>query len=181
MQRCKDTWQGKFYLNYQTLITANCTDTTFTLFLFCSYPSQASVQVQYVPYLDSLAQEVGVRPNLLSLFFRDPGLWVKILLGPCTPYQYRLCGPGQWMGAREAICTQWDRVTQPMRTRPVPKLSPSPAPGWWLPLSGGLLVVLTGLALRIKLSDLLDTLYEATDGLGGLLDDLWKDGPVPVV
>lgn len=139
------------------------------------------MQVQYIPYLDSLAQEVGVRPNLPSLLFRDPSLWVKILLGPCTPYQYRLGGPGQWTGAREAICTQWDRVTKPMRTRPVPKLSSSPPTAWWLPLSGGLTVVLAVLAFRIKLSDLLDILYEATDGLGGLLDDIWKDGTVPVI
>ena len=44
--------------------------------------------------------------------------------GPCTPYQYRLIGPGQWDGAREAILTQWDRTLKPLKTRPVP-LDPS--------------------------------------------------------
>ncbi|XP_041967776.1 dimethylaniline monooxygenase [N-oxide-forming] 2-like [Alosa sapidissima] len=143
-----------------------------------SYPSHATVQVQYIPYLDDLAQEVGARPNFLSLLFRDPSLSLKVLLGPCTPYQFRLFGPGQWKGARQAICTQWDRVTQPMRTRPVPRLNPSSMPGWWLALSSGLTVVLAILAFQIKLPDLFDNLSEA---FGGVLDDLWKDGIAPVV
>ncbi|XP_012694854.2 dimethylaniline monooxygenase [N-oxide-forming] 2-like [Clupea harengus] len=145
-----------------------------------SYPKHASVQVQYIPYLDDLAQEVGAKPKLLSLLFRDPSLFLKVLLGPCTPYQYRLCGPGQWNRAHKAICTQWERVAQPMSTRPVPKLNPSPMP-WWLPLSGGLTVVLVVLAFRIKLPGLLDNLSEAIGGLGGLFDDIWKDGTATLV
>lgn len=136
--------------------------------------------MQYIPYLDDLAQEVGAKPKLLSLLFRDPSLFLKVLLGPCTPYQYRLCGPGQWNRAHKAICTQWERVAQPMSTRPVPKLNPSPMP-WWLPLSGGLTVVLVVLAFRIKLPGLLDNLSEAIGGLGGLFDDIWKDGTATLV
>uniref|UniRef100_A0A672ZPW1 Flavin-containing monooxygenase n=1 Tax=Sphaeramia orbicularis TaxID=375764 RepID=A0A672ZPW1_9TELE len=84
-------------------------------------PRQAALQVDYIPYLDFMAKEVGVRPNLMRLLLRDPGLWVKVFLGPCTPYQYRLSGPGQWAGARQAILSQWERVTQPFRTRAVPE------------------------------------------------------------
>lgn len=63
---------------------------------------------------------MGVRPNLLRLLLLDPVLWMKVVFGPCNPYQYRLFGPGRWAGARQAIVTQWERVAQPFRTRVVP-------------------------------------------------------------
>ncbi|KAJ8388455.1 hypothetical protein AAFF_G00133310 [Aldrovandia affinis] len=87
-----------------------------------SYPSpkHAALQIDYITYLDELARQVGVRPNFLDLLLRDPRLGLSVLLGPCTPYQYRLCGPGQWAGARQAILTQWERVAQPFKTRPLP-------------------------------------------------------------
>ncbi|KAL1022478.1 hypothetical protein UPYG_G00028240 [Umbra pygmaea] len=75
------------------------------------------MQVDHIPYLDSMAQEIGVRPNILWLLLRDPALGLRVLLGPCTPYQYRLRGPGKWAGARQAILTQWERVAQPFKTR----------------------------------------------------------------
>ncbi|XP_059923013.1 flavin-containing monooxygenase 5-like isoform X5 [Gadus macrocephalus] len=84
-----------------------------------SNPQDAALQVEYIPYLDSMAQEIGVRPNILCLFLTDPKLGLKVFLGPCTPYQYRLTGPGRWNGARQAVLTQWDRVEQPFRTRAV--------------------------------------------------------------
>ncbi|XP_026160378.2 dimethylaniline monooxygenase [N-oxide-forming] 5-like [Mastacembelus armatus] len=84
-------------------------------------PRQAALQVVFIPYLDFMAGEVGARPNLLTLFLRDPVLWVKVFFGPCTPYQYRLTGPGKWVGARHAIFSQWERVAQPFRTRAVPE------------------------------------------------------------
>ncbi|XP_028977648.1 dimethylaniline monooxygenase [N-oxide-forming] 5 isoform X2 [Esox lucius] len=77
-----------------------------------------TIQVNYIEYMDEIADQVGVRPNLLWLLLTEPGLGLRVLLGPCTPYQYRLRGPGQWDGARQAILTQWDRVAQPLRTRP---------------------------------------------------------------
>ncbi|XP_041790492.1 dimethylaniline monooxygenase [N-oxide-forming] 2-like [Chelmon rostratus] len=88
-----------------------------------SYPSQqeAALQIDYIPYLDFMAGEVGVRPNLLRLLLSDPVLWAKVFFGPCTPYQYRLTGPGKWAGARQAILTQWERVVRPFRTRAVPE------------------------------------------------------------
>lgn len=115
---------------------------------FLSYPSQqeAALQIDYIPYLDFMAGEVssalyktvylylqdthiikvlysqvGVRPNLLRLLLSDPVLWAKVFFGPCTPYQYRLTGPGKWAGARQAILTQWERVVRPFRTRAVPE------------------------------------------------------------
>ncbi|XP_028442626.1 dimethylaniline monooxygenase [N-oxide-forming] 5-like [Perca flavescens] len=94
---------------------------TVTMQLRYACSERNPLQVDYIPYLDSLAEQVGVRPNILWLFLKDPRLAVEVLLGPCTPYQYRLTGPGQWAGARQAILTQWERVRQPFRTRVVPK------------------------------------------------------------
>ncbi|XP_035504531.2 flavin-containing monooxygenase 5 isoform X1 [Scophthalmus maximus] len=87
------------------------------------------LQVEYIPYLDSLAKKVGVRPNILRLMMKDPRLALQVALGPCTPYQYRLTGPGQWAGARQAILTQWERVVQPFRTRDVPQPENKPYSG----------------------------------------------------
>ncbi|XP_030583360.1 dimethylaniline monooxygenase [N-oxide-forming] 5-like [Archocentrus centrarchus] len=84
-------------------------------------PKKAALQVDYISYLDFMAGEVGVRPKLLRLFLSDPMLWAKVFFGPCTPFQYRLSGPGNWPGARQAILTQWERVAQPFRTREVPE------------------------------------------------------------
>ncbi|XP_042336987.1 flavin-containing monooxygenase 5-like isoform X2 [Plectropomus leopardus] len=99
------------------------------------------LQVEYIPYLDSLAEQVGARPNVLWLFLKDPKLALQVLLGPFTPYQYRLTGPNQWAGARQAILTQWERVFQPFRTRVVPEPETRRSSG------RSVIVVLSGVAL----------------------------------
>ncbi|XP_019474109.1 dimethylaniline monooxygenase [N-oxide-forming] 5-like [Meleagris gallopavo] len=88
-----------------------------------------TIQVDYIPYMDELACQLGVKPNLPMLFLTDPKLALEVLLGPCTPYQYRLHGPGAWQGAREAILSQQQRVDQPLRgtaRHPVPRCSSVP-------------------------------------------------------
>ncbi|XP_067085703.1 flavin-containing monooxygenase 5-like [Osmerus mordax] len=77
-----------------------------------------TIQVEYAPYMDEISSQVGVRPSLLKLLLTDPRLGLEVLLGPVTPYQYRLTGPGKWDGARKAILTQWERVAQALNTRP---------------------------------------------------------------
>lgn len=74
-----------------------------------------TIQVDYIPYMDELACQVGVKPNLLTLFLTDPKLALEVAFGPCTPYQYRLRGPGKWAGAREAILTQRQRIIKPLQ------------------------------------------------------------------
>ena len=54
-----------------------------------------------------------------QLIKEDPWLGLECFFGPCTPYQYRLMGPGKWDGARDAIMTQWERTYFPFRTRSV--------------------------------------------------------------
>uniref|UniRef100_A0A673MY53 Flavin-containing monooxygenase n=1 Tax=Sinocyclocheilus rhinocerous TaxID=307959 RepID=A0A673MY53_9TELE len=80
-----------------------------------------TIQVDYIPYMDELAKQVGVHPSILKLLLTDPRLALNVIFGPCTPYQFRLHGPGRWEGARQAILTQWDRVNEPLRTRCTPE------------------------------------------------------------
>ncbi|KAM7107046.1 LOW QUALITY PROTEIN: flavin-containing monooxygenase 5-like [Ciconia maguari] len=87
-----------------------------------------TIQVDYIPYVDELAYQVGVKPNLLTLFLTDPKLALEVAFGPCMPYQYRLRGPGEWAGAREAILTQWQCVVRPLQTRAGDRPSSSPVP-----------------------------------------------------
>ncbi|KAM4641190.1 dimethylaniline monooxygenase [N-oxide-forming] 2-like [Discoglossus pictus] len=74
-------------------------------------------RTDYIEYLDSLATDIGVKPDIFKLFFFDPVLALKIFFGPCNSYHYRLSGPGKWPGARQAILTQWDRIEKPLKTR----------------------------------------------------------------
>ncbi|NXG69094.1 FMO1 monooxygenase, partial [Baryphthengus martii] len=87
------------------------------------------LKTECLAYMDSLASLIGAKPSVLGLLCRDPQLAFTVFFGPCTPYQYRLGGPGRWQGARQAILTQWDRILKPTRTR-VPascsSLCPSP-------------------------------------------------------
>ncbi|NWS79001.1 FMO5 monooxygenase, partial [Crotophaga sulcirostris] len=69
-----------------------------------------TIQVDYIPYMDELASQIGVKPSLLTLLLTDPRLALEVFFGACTPYQYRLQGPGRWAGARKAILTQRQRV-----------------------------------------------------------------------
>ncbi|XP_064615988.1 flavin-containing monooxygenase 5-like [Liolophura sinensis] len=78
-----------------------------------------TIQVDFVPIMDELAELVGCKPDFKELFKTDPKLAWKCLTGPCTPYQFRLMGRHKWPGARDAIFTQWDRTFHPLKTRPV--------------------------------------------------------------
>ncbi|XP_044218225.1 flavin-containing monooxygenase 5-like [Thunnus albacares] len=140
-------------------------------------PRQADLQVDYIPYLDFMADEVGVRPNFLRLLLRDPVLWVKVLCGPCTPYQYRLNGPGRWVGARQAILTQWERVAQPFRTRaiPEPETTPSVLFSPWLLMFGG--TVITAVLLsKNEIVPVLQGAAQALDRCKIYLKDIWFTG-----
>ncbi|XP_068096016.1 dimethylaniline monooxygenase [N-oxide-forming] 2-like [Hyperolius riggenbachi] len=74
-------------------------------------------RTNYISYLDDLASDIGVKPDVWKLLLTDPVLAFKVVFGPCSSYQYRLNGPGKWAGAREAILTQWERIEKPLRTR----------------------------------------------------------------
>lgn len=76
-----------------------------------------TVQVDYIPFLDELAEQIGVKPKLCKLFFTDTKLFWKLFTGPSLPYQYRLRGPHKWSGARVAILGYNDRVLTALNTR----------------------------------------------------------------
>lgn len=55
----------------------------------------------------------------VKLLFANPRLAMACFFGPCTPYQYRLQGPGKWREAPRCILTQWERTLYPLKTRPL--------------------------------------------------------------
>ncbi|KAF3823429.1 hypothetical protein GH733_010865 [Mirounga leonina] len=65
-----------------------------------------TLQTDYIMYMDELGSFIGTKPNIPWLFLTDPQLALEVFFGPCSPYQFRLMGPGKWDGARNAILTQ---------------------------------------------------------------------------
>ncbi|XP_031198207.1 dimethylaniline monooxygenase [N-oxide-forming] 5-like isoform X2 [Mastomys coucha] len=105
-----------------------------------------TIQVDHIEYMDEIASLAGVKPSLPFLFLSDPMLAMEVFFGPCTPYQYRLQGPGKWDGARRAILTQRERIIKPLKTRITSEKSDS-APGLiWIKIALlGLAFLVTGL------------------------------------
>ncbi|KAH0618210.1 hypothetical protein JD844_017220 [Phrynosoma platyrhinos] len=83
------------------------------------YGQSDTIQTDYIVYMDELASSIGIKPNIPLLLLTDPKLALEIYFGPCSPYQFRLMGPGKWNGARNAILTQWDRTLKATKTRVV--------------------------------------------------------------
>ncbi|XP_070531991.1 flavin-containing monooxygenase 5-like isoform X2 [Ptychodera flava] len=102
-----------------------------------------TIQVDYIPYMDEIAEMIGVRPNFYKLFLTDPKLAFKCFFGPTLPYQYRFMGPGKWAGAKEAIETLWYRVIYATKTRPVDEPLNKSGLGGFLKLLVLLTVILT--------------------------------------
>ncbi|XP_018414568.1 PREDICTED: dimethylaniline monooxygenase [N-oxide-forming] 5-like [Nanorana parkeri] len=87
------------------------------------FSQRHTIQVDYIEYMDELAESLGVKPDLWELLRTDPKLAWHVFFGPCTPYQYRIAGPGKWDKARKTILSQWDRTLKPTRTRYVEQSS----------------------------------------------------------
>lgn len=77
-----------------------------------------TMQVDFVEFMDEIAEQMGAKPNLLKYFFLDPALWRRLFFGPCVPYQFRLDGPGKWSGARKAILEVDDRTQRALGRDP---------------------------------------------------------------
>uniref|UniRef100_H2YD45 Flavin-containing monooxygenase n=1 Tax=Ciona savignyi TaxID=51511 RepID=H2YD45_CIOSA len=90
------------------------------------YKSQRhTMEVDHIAYMDEIADQIGVKPNMFSLFITDRKLARKVWYEFCSAYQYRLKGPGKWAGAREAIMGQQSRMFCPLHTRATSKRSKS--------------------------------------------------------
>ncbi|XP_072018168.1 dimethylaniline monooxygenase [N-oxide-forming] 2-like [Amphiura filiformis] len=87
----------------------------------CRESPRLTTKIDFIPYMDEIASEIGAKPDLWKMMFEDPMLSLRCFFGPCYPYQYRLVGPGKWDGAKEAIETAWDRITGAYQTRQVPE------------------------------------------------------------
>lgn len=83
---------------------------------FLRFGQSQTLQTDYITYMDELGSFIGAKPNIPWLFLTDPRLALEVYFGPCSPYQFRLMGPGKWDGARNAILTQWNRTVKPTRT-----------------------------------------------------------------
>lgn len=74
-----------------------------------------TIQVDYLSFMDDIAEEYGAKPNLLKMAITDPMLFWKCFTGPCLSYQYRLQGPHSWSGARDAIMSYEERLLYPLK------------------------------------------------------------------
>lgn len=70
--------------------------------------------MEWIPYLDEIALEIGCKLDFGHLFLKDHKLWSRLYFGPSLPYQYRLKGPNPWPGARDAIFGAKDRMDYPL-------------------------------------------------------------------
>lgn len=76
-----------------------------------------TLQVDWINYMDELAELVGCKPQVWKYFFTDPKLWWSLMFGPCYPYQYRLEGPHKSDKARDIILEAPARISAPLFTR----------------------------------------------------------------
>ncbi|XP_046286088.1 putative dimethylaniline monooxygenase [N-oxide-forming] 6 isoform X2 [Marmota monax] len=115
-------WAAKVFANSCTLPTENemMDDIDEKMGKKLKWFGQShTLQTDYITYMDELGSFIGAKPNIPWLFLTDPRLALEVFFGPCSPYQFRLMGPGKWEGARNAILTQWNRTLRPTRTRAV--------------------------------------------------------------
>ncbi|RWS23152.1 dimethylaniline monooxygenase [N-oxide-forming] 5-like protein [Leptotrombidium deliense] len=74
-----------------------------------------TIQIGYIPYMDLLATYIGCKPNLFRIALTDVKLWFQLIYGPMMSYQYRLTGPNQWVGARDALLNYKQRFVAPFK------------------------------------------------------------------
>lgn len=84
-----------------------------------------TIQVDYVPYMDEISEQVGCEVNLKSILLKYPKLTLKYLTTPLTPVWFRLFGPHIWPKAPAVIEESAASAFLPYQTRNVPKESSS--------------------------------------------------------
>ncbi|CAI5448655.1 unnamed protein product [Caenorhabditis angaria] len=77
-----------------------------------------TIQVDYIPYMDELAELIGCQVPVLRTWLTDPFLAYRLFFGPNAGYCYRLNGKHTWDGARNAIMTIDQRVRQATTSKP---------------------------------------------------------------
>uniref|UniRef100_A0A914RYI2 Flavin-containing monooxygenase n=1 Tax=Parascaris equorum TaxID=6256 RepID=A0A914RYI2_PAREQ len=79
-----------------------------------------TLQVDYMKYMDELAELIGCKPNVWKYVLTDPMFALQLFFGANAPYAYRLQGMGKWEGAKNALKTLPERVKKPMKCRNFP-------------------------------------------------------------
>uniref|UniRef100_A0A0N4ZB48 Flavin-containing monooxygenase n=1 Tax=Parastrongyloides trichosuri TaxID=131310 RepID=A0A0N4ZB48_PARTI len=72
-----------------------------------------TIQVDYMDYMDEIADLINCKPNPMDYIFSDFKLFWALAFGPNAPYAYRLKGNHPWKGARDALLTIRDRSIYP--------------------------------------------------------------------
>lgn len=78
-----------------------------------------TLKIQYIPYMNTLAKFIGIKPNLIKLLVTDPNLFHACYFGPFTSYSFRLEGPNAWWEARSTILDTMNRINRPLQTRKI--------------------------------------------------------------
>uniref|UniRef100_F1L2K1 Flavin-containing monooxygenase n=1 Tax=Ascaris suum TaxID=6253 RepID=F1L2K1_ASCSU len=79
-----------------------------------------TLQVDYMKYMDEVAELIGCKPNIWKYVLTDPLFALQLFFGANAPYAYRLQGMGKWEGAKNALKTLPERVKKPMKYREFP-------------------------------------------------------------
>lgn len=66
--------------------------------------------MDYIPYMDELAETIGCHPHPWRYLFTDPKLAYRLFFKANVSYVYRLRGPMPWAGARRAIMEVEKRI-----------------------------------------------------------------------
>ncbi|KHN87431.1 Dimethylaniline monooxygenase [N-oxide-forming] 5 [Toxocara canis] len=74
-------------------------------------------QVDYMAYMDEVANLVGCKPQIWKYLLSDPRFALRLFVGANAPYAYRLQGEGSWPGAKEALNSLPERVKKPLKNR----------------------------------------------------------------
>lgn len=82
--------------------------------------SRHARQVDWIDYMDEVAELVGCKPRLGRLLLTDPALAWACVFGPCLPYQYRLHGARPYPKARQQIMNFWENCKLGLKTRKLP-------------------------------------------------------------
>ena len=69
-----------------------------------------SLGVDWISYMDDIADIIGVKPDIRQYLFSDTPLFIRLVFGTALSYEYRLKGPNSWGGARDALMQSDYRV-----------------------------------------------------------------------
>ncbi|EJW88888.1 hypothetical protein WUBG_00205 [Wuchereria bancrofti] len=76
-----------------------------------------TLQVDYIKYMDEIAEQIGCKPSLKKYMFTEPSFCLRLLISANAPYVYRLEGPGSWDKAKETLISLPERVKFPLKNR----------------------------------------------------------------